>query len=563
MITNPRTSFPESPSLLPRFILACSVLAAMLWLMGCGSKGTATSSTGTTSTTTTLTASPSSATVGTAITFTATVTPSAATGKVSFYDGTTSTTLGTSTLSSGTATLSTSALATGTHSVTATYAGDTTYSSSTSAAVTITITAATTTSSSSCGLGTADYVLSSGSATQSGQTYSATSEDESGVCAENYGTSLTLTSPTITTSGDTSSTDNSSFYGLNAALLAYGSSASTDSGATITISNGSITTTGSGANGVFASGLGSTVNITGTTITASGGNAHGLDAAEAGTLNITGVTATTSGASGSVIATDRGGGIVTISGGTYKTSGERSAGIYSTGTVTCSNSASFTTSNAEGIVVEGSNSVTSKACTYNSTNATDNRSIFIYNSESGDASAGTGTLTMTGDSYTWNSTSSPLFYVTNTTADIVLNGVVFTNNSTALLTAEANASWGTTGSNGGKVTLTAIGQSLTGAIVIDSISTLTMTLSDSSAYSGALNAADTASSVTLTLDATSTWNVLGDSYVTVLNDTSEISGTTINNITGNGYTVYYVSSSNSALGGETYTLNGGGYLKPM
>ncbi len=37
------------------------------------------------------------------------------------------------------------------------------------------------------------------------------------------------------------------------------------------------------------------------------------------------------------------------------------------------------------------------------------------------------------------------------------------------------------------------------------------------------------------------------------------------NITGNGLTVYYDAgnSANNALGGKTYTLAGGGELKPM
>ena len=43
---------------------------------------------------------------------------------------------------------------------------------------------------------------------------------------------------------------------------------------------------------------------------------------------------------------------------------------------------------------------------------------------------------------------------------------------------------------------------------------------------------------------------------------SAIKGTTISNIVGNGHTVTYVSSANPGLGGKTYTLSGGGTLKP-
>jgi hypothetical protein len=55
--------------------------------------------------------------------------------------------------------------------------------------------------------------------------------------------------------------------------------------------------------------------------------------------------------------------------------------------------------------------------------------------------------------------------------------------------------------------------------------------------------------------------VTADSYLTTLTGAA-ISGTSIANITGNGHTVYYDSSANSSLGGQTYSLAGGGQLKP-
>ena len=122
-----------------------AAFAAPLLLAGCGdfwqapSTSTSTSSSGTTSTTTTLAVSPSSVTEGSSVTLTATVSPSAATGTVTFYDGSSS--VGTGTLSSGTASTSVSFSTTGSQVMSATYGGDTTYSSSTSSSVTITVTA--------------------------------------------------------------------------------------------------------------------------------------------------------------------------------------------------------------------------------------------------------------------------------------------------------------------------------------------------------------------------------------------------------------------------------------
>ncbi|MGD0832779.1 MAG: Ig-like domain repeat protein [Terracidiphilus sp.] len=94
-----------------------------------------------TATTTTLTASTTTPKVGASVTLTATVSPSAATGTVTFYSGTTS--LGTGTLASGVATLTTSFATAGTDSLTAVYAGSTSYATSTSTAVSITVSAAT------------------------------------------------------------------------------------------------------------------------------------------------------------------------------------------------------------------------------------------------------------------------------------------------------------------------------------------------------------------------------------------------------------------------------------
>ncbi len=83
-------------------------------------------------TTTSLSSSKNPSKYAESVTFTATVSPSAATGNVEFFNGTTS--LGTAALSSGNASLSTSSLAVGTHSITAKYLGATGYGSSTSSA---------------------------------------------------------------------------------------------------------------------------------------------------------------------------------------------------------------------------------------------------------------------------------------------------------------------------------------------------------------------------------------------------------------------------------------------
>jgi protocatechuate 3,4-dioxygenase beta subunit len=122
-------------------LLSLTSLAA---LTGCATNITAatTSSSATTATTTTLTSSATSTTTGTSIALTATVSPSAATGIVTFYNGTTS--LGSASLSAGSASIAISFSTAGTESLTAVYAGNATYAASTSSAVSVTVTGVTT-----------------------------------------------------------------------------------------------------------------------------------------------------------------------------------------------------------------------------------------------------------------------------------------------------------------------------------------------------------------------------------------------------------------------------------
>ena len=79
---------------------------------------------------------------GQSVSFTATVSPSSSTGSVQFLDGTT--VLGTATVTNGTAAFATSALTAGSHSITATYSGDSNYNTAT-ATLTQTVKAASTT----------------------------------------------------------------------------------------------------------------------------------------------------------------------------------------------------------------------------------------------------------------------------------------------------------------------------------------------------------------------------------------------------------------------------------
>lgn len=213
---------------------------------------------------------------------------------------------------------------------------------------------------------------------------------------------------------------------------------------------------------------------------------------------MTNTTISTAGANSGAIATDRGGGTISVSGGSVTTSGQDSPAIYSTGAIT-----------------------------------------------------------VTGSSLSNTAATGPLFYVTNSTGAITLKGVKVTAASGVLIKA-ATGNWSNSGSNGGTAVFTADGEILTGDLVSDGSSSIAATLQNGTTLTGTINSAS------LTLDATGVWNVTGDSHLTSLSDASGISGTTITNINGNGHMVYYDAglSANSALGGKTHSLTGGGQLAP-
>ncbi len=378
--------------------------------------------------------------------------------------------------------------------------------------------------------------------------YTSDTNDVSAVYVLNGG-DLTLDNPTIRTSGDTSSNDASSFFGLNAAVLVT-------SGSHTKIDGGSITTSGTGANGVISTGAGSSVVLSGVTITATGNGGHGVMATNTGSIQLTDVDMTTSGSNSAPLATDRGSGTVTATGGTIISSGIDSPGIYSTGDITV-NSAKITARGAEAAVIEGANSITLTDTTISGAKGTRDRGVMLYQSMSGDAETGTSSFTMNGGSLTWPSASGPVFYVTNTKSVIHLRGTTIVSSSDKLLDASAG-NWGTSGSNGGTVTFVASGETLKGSITADTISQVTASLQKGTTLTGYINSA------ALELDSESRWVVTGDSVLTSLADTSGISGTSISNIIGNGFTVTYDAnlSANSELGGKTYSLEKGGKLVP-
>ena len=369
--------------------------------------------------------------------------------------------------------------------------------------------------------------------------YKSTTKDENAISVSGS-VKATLSNISISKTGDSDGGDNTSFYGTNSAIIAKG-------GANVTIKNVNITTDATGANGVFSYGGsattnnsssdGTTVNITDSTITTSKDNSGGIMTTGGGIMNATNLTITTAGTSSAAIRSDRGGGTVTVNKGTYKTTGKGSPAIYSTANITVKNATLISTA-SEGVVIEGKNTVTLENVELTDTNNTLNgqsttyKNIFLYQSMSGDAASGEAVFTSKNSTITTNKGDS--FYVTNTTATINLeNNKIINNDSTGNFLRIKKDSWGNSGSNGGVVTLNLTNQSVDGNIIIDSISKLTMNLTNSSSFKGTINNANEGE-VSLTLDKTSSITLTGNTYVKSLTNAD----TTNSNINLNGYKLY-------------------------
>ena len=252
--------------------------------------------------------------------------------------------------------------------------------------------------------------------TVSNETIESTGTDENAALISS-GASVTLDNDTITrTSEDSKGGDNSSFYGVGAAVLA------TDG--TAYVKDGSVTTDAAGGAGLFAYGDG-TVYASGTTVKTTQDTSGGVHVAGGGTLYGWNLDVETNGESSAAIRSDRGGGTMVIDGGNYVSNGVGSPAIYSTADIAVSN-ASLTANGSEAVCIEGLNSIHLYDCdlTGNMSDLDQNDNtwtVILYQSMSGDSEVGNSTFQMDGGSLT--SENGGVFYTTNTESTITLNNV--------------------------------------------------------------------------------------------------------------------------------------------
>ena len=231
--------------------------------------------------------------------------------------------------------------------------------------------------------------------TVSNETIESTGTDENAALISS-GASVTLDNDTITrTSEDSKGGDNSSFYGVGAAVLA------TDG--TAYVKDGSVTTDAAGGAGLFAYGDG-TVYASGTIVKTTQDTSGGVHVAGGGTLYGWDLDVETNGESSAAIRSDRGGGTMVIDGGNYVSNGVGSPAIYSTADIAVSN-ASLTANGSEAVCIEGLNSIHLYDCdlTGNMSDLDQNDNtwtVILYQSMSGDSEVGNSTFQMDGGSLT-------------------------------------------------------------------------------------------------------------------------------------------------------------------
>lgn len=333
---------------------------------------------------------------------------------------------------------------------------------------------------------------------------------------------LNLTGCTFTKTGDGSSGDNSSFYGNNSTVYAGAASStnyqSTTAGANavINITNCTISSSSQGANAVFATN-GATINVEGVTINNSNSVSRGLHCTYGGTIVASDVDITTQGATSSTIATDRGGGTVSVEGGSATAQGAKSAVLYSTGTISATD-LTGTSAQGEIAVIEGDNSITMTGCTM--TSGSDERALLMMQSGSGDAEGTNPTMTVTNTSLTMTDDSAPLLEVaTCVTATCTLDGCTLTVPSGVLMYVMDDSQWSTSGA----------------------IGNLILANGD---YTGTVKQ-DNGYTANVTVQSSATWNLTANTTITTL-----VNNGTIN---CNGYTLSYSTLS----GNGTINTNGG------
>lgn len=393
----------------------------------------------------------------------------------------------------------------------------------------------------------------------SGKTIKSTGTDENAINISN-GATATIDNSTITrTSSSSTGGDNSSFYGVGAAIL--------NTEGTANITNSTITTDAAGGAGVFSYNKGVTY-VSDTTITTNKDTSGGIHVAGGGTLYAWDVTATTSGQSSAAIRSDRGGGTMVVDGGTYTSNGVGSPAVYSTADIAVNN-AKLTANGSEAVCIEGLNSLRlfDTSLTGNMSDDSQNDctwNVILYQSMSGDSQEGNSTFEMNGGTLT--AKNGGMFYTTNTESTFILSNVniKYADDNDFFLRCTGNNNqrgWGTSGSNGADCLFTADSQEMEGDVIWDSISKLDFYMTNGSTLTGALIDDETCAGsggsgyANVYISNDSTWIVTKDSTLSKLSCEGKVADKDGNTVTikGTDGTIYVQGTSSVTVTVSEYS----------
>ena len=301
--------------------------------------------------------------------------------------------------------------------------------------------------------------------------------------------------------------------GKNAAILAKES-------AQFTLRDSLVLSYGSHAHGLFSLGEGTNIIVSDCVILTMSNDSSGLMTSDGGKISAIHVTAGTYGTGSPAVNVSEGGGSVTAERGHYYTEGTNSPAILARGEAGIS-MAKIEAGSSQAVKSEGEAAVTLQSCDITANHEaqpTDNispyQAVMIYRADSGNPLSETSYFTMNNGKL--DCMKGDVFYATNVNATISLMNADITNHDSdgAFLRAGAS-SWGTSGINGGKITLSALGQNIDGNIILDSASDMNMYLTEGSLFTGAVNPTGTSARIFVSL-SNSRWILTGDSHVSSL-----------------------------------------------
>ncbi len=368
-------------------------------------------------------------------------------------------------------------------------------------------------------------------------------------------------------SGKSTDFDSSTLYGLNSTFIAK-------EGSEIFLEDSKLSSSISYSSAFFATGLETTATLNNVELSTDKDNSSALNASSEAKIDISNSEIKTKGNNSDAIKTLDANSLININDSTIITEGQNSTLLYSKGKIEALNIKG--TSNSYLAIIEDRNSLelTNANLITNGQDKTINEylgAFLIYSQESASASNNytSAKLDIIDSIIEINKDSSwydkkPLFYLTNTEANINITNTTLNYGSDILLKAVANNEYGDIGDNVASVTLTATDQELTGEIIVDSNSKVRLNLNNST-YEGKINVDNLSANVDVTFDYDSRWELTGDSYINILQitKTDYLRKNVRKYIRSNGYNVYYNSANNEWLEGRTYNLQGGGKLIPL